>query len=118
MRNLAILILLLAAAKIGLQEWLYRTSTGNLIVETYQQRAMEVCRRQAPDELRASLGQPASVSLKVGRPTVNIWFWQVGDPLWNARFRNPYLLIVSGDRPGSLYCEYDIVHGAASVYRM
>ena len=45
-------------------------------------------------------------------------FWQVDNKLWNARYRNPLLVLSTGTRGGEVYCEYDIVNAAATVIRM
>ena len=41
--------------------------------------------------------------------------WQVDNALWNARYRNPYLVLTAGPPAGTIYCEYDILNAAASA---
>jgi hypothetical protein len=53
----------------------------------------------------------------IGRRSVNVHLWQVDSDQWNARYRNPYLFISTGQRSATAYCEYDIVNAAATVYR-
>ena len=44
--------------------------------------------------------------------------WQINSTQWNARYRNPYLLIIAERSAASLACEYDILNGSAQVYRL
>ena len=53
----------------------------------------------------------------IGKSDLDVWFWQVDDLMWSARYRNPYLYLNTADRLSSVQCEYDIVHGIATVFR-
>ena len=121
MRAVVFLLALLAAVKIGYQEYLFRTSARDVIVSAYRERAVDACQK---DPKSATLGiaapaweRPASVSLVIGKSNLDVQFWQVDHAMWNARYRNPYLHLASGDRTSGVSCEYDIVHGIASVNR-
>jgi hypothetical protein len=77
------------------------------------------------DGRNASLGlapqawiRPASVRLVIGKSSVDVQFWQVDSDLWNARYRNPLLVLTADDRKGQVSCEYDLVNAAASVHRL
>jgi hypothetical protein len=122
MRNLVILVALLAAAKIGYQEYLFRVSAREVIVATYQERALQTCQKQAKGGNAAphttAWNKPSSVSLVIGKSNLDVYFWQINNSMWNARYRNPYLFIVAEEKPAYVFCEYDILNGAASVYRM
>jgi hypothetical protein len=121
MRNLAILVMLLALAKLGLHELNYRRSTSELIVSGYQGHAAESCQQHARSDARGGTiawSKPEAVSLRVGRSNVNVWIWQVGEPSWQTRYRNPYLVLQARDQTSRLTCEYDIVNGQATIYRM
>ena len=61
---------------------------------------------------------PPSVQLVIGKSELDVQFWQVDNKLWNARYRNPLLVLETGTRGGEVYCEYDIVNAAATVVRM
>jgi hypothetical protein len=122
MRAFVILLLLLAAAKLGFQEYLFRTATRDALLEAYRQHAVEACQRDARSQ---SLGvapqawaNPRDVQLVIGRHALDVYPWQVDHPNWNARYRNPYLLLMVGPRTGTALCEYDILNAAASVSRM
>ena len=66
----------------------------------------------------AAWAKPQSVKLIIGKQNLDVYVWQVDHTMWSARFRNPYLFLATGDKPAKVYCEFDIVHGAASVFRM
>jgi hypothetical protein len=122
MRAVVILLALFAAVKIGYQEYLFRASARDVIVAAYRERAIDACQR---DPKSLSLGvmppaweKPASIGLVIGKSNLEVYFWQVDHAMWNARYRNPYLFLVAGQKTANVFCEFDIVHGAASVYRM
>jgi hypothetical protein len=111
----------LAAAKLMHHEYLFRASAQDTNIRAYKERALQACQK---DALGAMLGvsaqawsNPNSVSLTIGKRSVNVHLWQVDHEKWNARYRNPYLFISAGQRSGAAYCEYDIVNSAATVYR-
>ena len=121
MKPVLIILALLATAKIAHQEYLFRTSTRDVIIRAYKERAVQACQK---DALGTMLGvspqvwnNPSSISLSIGKRSLDIHFWQVDHEMWNARYRNPYLFISAGERSGAATCEYDIVKAAAFVYR-
>jgi hypothetical protein len=122
MRNLIIVVALLAAAKVAYQEYLFRVATREVIVATYQERAAQSCQRNAKSQnLKGDLTvwvKPTSVSLVIGKSNLDVYFWQVSSSLWNARFRNPYLYLVAEEKPALVYCEYDILNNSATVHRL
>jgi hypothetical protein len=121
MRALVFFLTLLAVAKVGYHEWMYRQATNDVIVSAYRDRAIAACQKDAKGQALATANswtRPASVSLVIGKSNLNVYFWQVDHAMWSARFKNPYLFVKAGDRSGSVYCEFDIVHGAATVFRM
>jgi len=122
MKPVVILLVLLAALKLGHHEYLYRIATRDVIVAAYRDRAALACQA---DGRTASLGvapqawaNPSSVTLVIGKGGLNVHLWQVDNELWNARYRHPFLVLGAGSRTGQVYCEYDIVNAAASVHRM
>jgi hypothetical protein len=122
MRLFVLFLALLAAAKLGYQEYLFRTSARDAIIGAYREHAVIACQRDAKSH---SLGvsqqawaNPLSIRLMIGKSTVDAYLWQLDNPMWNARYRNPYLFLSVGPASARLYCEYDIVNAAASVYRM
>jgi hypothetical protein len=121
MRAVIFLLMLLAALKIGANEYFYRTATTDVIVNAYRERAILACQSDPKAQILVSSPlawtNPTAVKVVIGKSNLDVHFWQVGQETWNARYRNPYLHLVVGERP-SVYCEYDIVNGAASVFRM
>lgn len=126
MRQLVILVLLLVAAKFGTQDYLFRATTREVIVATFQERALQMCQRHAQATVVTPSGsapaqawsRPASVSLMIGKTGPDVYLWQIYNAQWNARFRNPYLLIIADRTAASLACEYDILNGGAQVYKL
>jgi hypothetical protein len=44
--------------------------------------------------------------------------WQVDNALWQARYKNPYLLVTMSENPRKIFCEFDIVQGSAAVAKL
>lgn len=122
MKAIVVFLALLAALKLGHQEYLYRASTHDAVISAYRERAVQACQKDAKN-LILGLGaqawaNPASIKLVIGKGNLDVHIWQVDHEMWNARYRNPYLFLVPASRSPNLYCEYDIVNAAASVSRM
>lgn len=122
MKAIVFLLAILAAAKLGYQEYLFRAATRDVIVGAYKEHAVEACQRDAKS---VSLGlppqawaHPEAINLIIGKSSLSVYPWQVDHAMWNARYRNPFLVLTVAPRSGVTYCEYDIVNAAASVYRM
>jgi hypothetical protein len=121
MRAFVVLLVMLALVKVGTNEYLFRAATSDVIVQAYRERAIAACQRDNRGQSAAAAhawAKPASIRLVIGKSNLEVYFWQVDHALWSARFKNPYLFLTAADRPGKVYCEFDIVHGAASVFRM
>lgn len=121
MRAFVILLLLLAAGKLGWQEYVFRTATRAAVLEAYRQHAIAACER---DGRGLSLGisqhawaNPRSIELVIGKRALDVYPWQVDHANWSARYRNPYLLLTAGGT-GRALCEYDIVNASAAVSRL
>lgn len=121
MRAMVVALILLAAGKVAYSEYLFRSATSEIIVAAYRDRAIAACQRDAKsqtDVAPAAWARPQSVRLVIGKSNLNVYFWQIDHELWSARFKNPYLFVTATEFPSRVYCEFDIVHGAASVFRM
>jgi hypothetical protein len=122
MKSVVLLLTLLAAVKLAHQEYLFRSATREAILGAYRRHATEACegeaRRQAPGLSAQAWASPAGIELLIGKTGLDVNLWQVDNALWNARYRNPYLVLTPGQHPGRIYCEYDILNAAASVHRM
>lgn len=116
-----IVLSLLATAKVATQEYLFRGGTREALIQGYRERAIAACQKDPRNQgllaSAAAWARPGEVKIVIGKSDIDVWFWQVDHSLWNARYRNPYLLLTSGDRFANVQCEYDIVHGVASVTR-
>ena len=112
---------MLAMAKIGTQEYLFRSGTKDVLISAYRERAVAACQKDPRNQgLVTNINvwtKPSDVRVVIGKADLDVWFWQVDDTLWSARYRNPYLYLSSPDRLSPVSCEYDIVHGIATVFR-
>jgi hypothetical protein len=122
MRTFVLLLALLAGAKLGYQEYLFRGSTSDAIIAAYKERAALACQKDGKST-HLGLGpqawaNAASARVVIGKSTVGVYLWQIDNALWNARYRNPYLVLSAKERASAAICEYDIVNASASVYRM
>jgi hypothetical protein len=121
MKPLLVFLALLATAKIVHHEYLFRTSTRDVIINAYKERALQACQKDALGSMLGVSPQswttPNSISLTIGKRNLDVQLWQVDNSMWNARYRNPYLVVSTGQRAATTYCEYDIVNSAAYVYR-
>ena len=121
MKPLLIVLAVLATAKVLHHEYLFRTSTREVIIQAYRERAVLACQK---DALGTMLGinpqawsTPSSITLAIGKRNLDVHLWQVDHKNWSARYRNPYLFISAGQRSTAVTCEYDIVNASAFVYR-
>lgn len=122
MKAIVILLALLAAGKIGYQEYVFRSATRDALFGAYKEHAAQACQRDARS---LSLGitpqawsNPSTIRLVIGKSALDVYPWQVDNANWNARYRNPYLYLTTGPRSARVSCEYDIVNAAASISRM
>jgi hypothetical protein len=128
MKAIAIFLAFLAAAKLGYQEYLFRTATRDAIIGAYKEHAVQACQKDARSQTLGLGAQawanPKTVRLAIGKSSVDVYPWQLDNALWNARYRNPYLYLTTSQRTGTgmgastVNCEYDIVNAAASIWRM
>ena len=105
MRPVVLFLALLAAAKLGHQEYLFRTGTRDAILGAYREHATEACQRQArslaPTVPAQAWASPTAIQLVIGqlvigKNSLDVNLWQVDNALRSARFRNPYLLLTAG----------------------
>ena len=122
MKAVVILLALLAAAKLGYQEYLFRGATRDALIGAYKEHAVQACQKDARSQTLGvgpqGWANPKAIRLVIGKSSIDVYPWQVDDPLWNARYRNPYLLLTASQRAATVSCEYDIVNAAATLSRM
>jgi hypothetical protein len=119
MKKLIGILALLAAGKIGVQEYLYRSATSDIIVAAYRQRAIVACQdsasRAAPLIPATAWTAPAAIVLSIGKASSPAYIWQIHDPEWQVRFRNPYLIVTPSGNDNRIECEYDIVQNSTYI---
>ena len=119
MRMLVLGLAVLAGLKVAYQEYVYRSVTAEVIITAYRERALEACRGQAWGKAVTAEAwtNPLSVTLSVGRSSLGSDAWQLDHAQWNARFKNPYLLITAGDGTSEITCEFDITGNTATAQK-
>jgi hypothetical protein len=121
MKAVVLILGLLAAGKVAMHEYLYRSGTREVLVNAYRDRAILACQKDPRNQglviNPAGWSRPVDIRVVVGRSDLDVWIWQIDHALWSARFRNPYLQLTGADRQAGVQCDYDIVHGVASVSR-
>jgi hypothetical protein len=120
MRAFVLFLALLVALKIWVQDSVYRAATQEALVAAYRARAAQAC-AASTSAASAPAGGTAIDWLKdddarvaIGKPSVPVHFWQLDSDLWEARFRQPYLLLSGGN---GLSCAYDLLGDTAEVLR-
>lgn len=121
MRSIAMIIALLAAGKLGYQEYAYRITLADVVMTTYRQDAVVACQREAAQRNLSvsyvSWTKPEEMSLEVGRSGSDSKLGGLGDRLLDFGPRDPYLVIVARKLPFKIICEFDIVRQVATVSR-
>jgi hypothetical protein len=122
MRLLVVILALCAAGKVATLQWLHRAASDDVIISAYRPRALDACasetKRLSPPVETTTWSADTPIRLEIGRRMRGVAVWQVDDPGWPERFRNPYLhLETTGARP-RVRCEYDIVNGTAATSRL
>jgi hypothetical protein len=122
MRSLVLLVGLLAAGKVGYQEYVERTALTEVLLNTYRQDATEACGREAEHRnfsvAYRSWSAPKEIGISLGRSSDNEPYWQIGEALLGPAERDPYVVIVARQDPYRIVCDYDIVRQLATINRM
>ncbi len=121
MRVLVLVLTLLAAAKIGTQQYLIASAKTDIIVSAYRDRAVGACREAARSRqiaMPASWSAHGAVRLVIGKSNLDVALWQIDHRLWQTRYKSPYLIFTISEAPLRIFCEFDIAHGAASLITM
>lgn len=120
MRLFVLALAFLAGAKVWTQDTLFRAGAEEALVAAYRDRALQACQKQ-PKSLDGqpvrgiNWARPTSIHMATGSRSVKVHFWQVDHALWNARYKNPYLVLATSDSPGAPSCEYDVLYGQATI---
>ena len=111
MRFIAVILILLAGGKVGYQQYLYRTSTAEVLVSAFKEQAVAACQRDATAAGladRAAWANPAQVWFGVGNPSADVSVWQIDHARWSERYRTPFLFVTPGNARTSAICAYDL----------
>jgi hypothetical protein len=118
-RSLILFVVLLAGAKFGYQEYVYRSALTEALINTYRQDAVERCQQEAKTRNLAlsytAWSQPESLSLVVGRSTREAASTDLGAVTLST---STYLVLVARKAPAEIRCEFDIVKLSASVFQL
>ena len=120
MRIVVIGLVLLAGLKVWTQDRMYRSVTGEVLIEAYRERAIEVCRKQSaktPDAAAGTKdlwGSDSEAEVLIGNPGVDVAIWDTQNPRWEERFRHPNL-ILTGAGETQARCAYDLRDGVATL---
>lgn len=113
MRTFVIVLALLAAAKFGTQEFLYRAATEEALIAAYGERAIEACRNEARSRGLSAAAQaaakPGDLRLMIGKPDLDVAFWDLTNSHWAKRYRTTYLQLTLGSGLGRVVCAYDVM---------
>lgn len=119
MRMIVIFLGLLAATKVGVKEWLYRSAADDVIVAAYRVRAVDACTKTDTSRKIGlndkTWADQANSVLIMGNAQVPVYLWQTEHEAWAKRFRNPYLSLVLEKHAGGVRCDFDIVNGIATA---
>jgi hypothetical protein len=125
MRALVLALALLTGLKLWYRDQTYRAAADQAVVAAYLPLASAACQKvKQTDDRGQPLGPilvnwttPEQSHLSAGNTQIPVSIWQVDNGLWNARFKNPHLILEAGSRLGGLTCAYDIAGGQASLGR-
>ncbi len=121
MRIVALLLACLAVGKIAVIQWLYRSASDEVIVSAYRPRAVDACGRDAQRQFGldvAAWSKDTPITLEIGKSSSAVHIWQVNDPAWSERYRNPYLHLTAQATGLQVACLYDVVSGTASARKI
>ena len=81
MKPLLIVLAVLATAKVLHHEYLFRTSTRDVIIQAYRERAVLACQKDALGTMLGVSPQawstPSSITLAIGKRNLDVHLWQV-----------------------------------------
>lgn len=116
MRALVLALALLAGLKVWYQDSVFRDAADVAVSSAYRGPATLACQKlHSQDAVDWTALQ--SLHLVAGDRNLPVHFWQVDHALWNARFKNPHLVLQAASDGGSLVCTYDIASGQAVLTR-
>jgi hypothetical protein len=119
LRSLILFVVLLAGAKFGYQDYVYRSALVDALINTYRQDAVERCQKEAKSRNLAigyaAWNKPESLTLVVGRSGREA---AVADLSAMSAASSTFLVLVARKAPAEIRCEFDIVKLSASVFQL
>lgn len=123
MRALVVVLAVLVAAKIWIQDSLHRDAANMALLAAYQRHAEDACVGRPQTDARGmpvSAGsvdwkKPETADVLLGNDRLSVPVWQFEHPMWNARYKNPIVRLTIGDRFSRLACDYDVMTGKTEL---
>lgn len=116
LRSMLMLAAVMAGAKVWASDRFHRAIYSDAIIAAYGEKARVTCQRevvrQAPAAYASLKLTPSGVV--IGSPNVRVAFWDIDNPLWEVRYRNPHVMLTA-EPLTDLNCAFDVTVGLASV---
>lgn len=125
MRFVAVVLALLAGAKIWTHEQIYRSATEDALVQAYRGRAIASCRTaplpnaseiaepQIRAKVAAAFSTPSSARLEIGNREISVPVWEVNHAAWPMRYTYPYIILETANPAAR--CAYDVKLDRANI---
>lgn len=116
LRTMLMLAAVMAGAKVWASDRFHRAIYSDAILAAYGEKARATCQREVVRQAPAAY---ASLKLKpsgvvIGSPNVRVAFWDIDNPLWEVRYRNPHVMLTA-EPITDLRCAFDVTAGLASI---
>jgi hypothetical protein len=112
-RTLVVIVAILAVAKLWAQDHLYRNATNAALLSAYSERATADCTRAGRVAGQRSWRLAERNPLRIGNDDADVAIWDWQNPMWDARYRNPNLVLETPS--ADVLCRYDVVLKIATV---
>lgn len=116
-QTLIIALVGLAGFKVWSNDHLFRSGTEDALLVAYRDRAAEVCANEGRRKGTSGV-QPKSwkeARIVIGSERVPVYLWDMGNPLWDVRYRHPHILMNSGS--DGIVCRYNLIAGTGQLSR-
>lgn len=111
----------LVALKIYAQDYFYRDATAQALIAAYGEKALTACRSNTTTQKKTLApyvwGKSGEIKVQIGRNDLGVGIWELEHALWDAAFKQPYLILSPADKHTGITCTYDIVSDAASIHK-
>lgn len=115
LRTIVVLMAGLAALKVWAQDRYHRAIYHDALVEAYEDKARAACGKEMTRLNRTLAGLALHVdAVSIGSPDVRVALWDVDNPLWDVRYRNPHLMM-SAKLSNDVRCAFDVTAGLVTL---